>query len=382
MTDQEAAAPPPNNVLPDLQHPTDILHTINFVSQLLAIVLVSFFMVLRLYVKIFIAPPYYTDDCESYMSLSILSLGYNAAALVDGYFGGGFHIFEISKENFKGYKKLALLWIIIRVFRPHKRTMIGAIVVITFLTGYTIPIVFIKALICRPVAGFWDPAIKATCYNQRAIYAADTAVSAITDMAVLLLPIPVVMNLQMSWNKRFKVIAMLGSGGLAAAASLVRAILVIKLQTSQDESVDIVRFNLLGTAEVSIGLICACLPATHALILRSFGSSSPKIQHNIWSSRIIEMRFLRGNRHSIQGMTTAEVAPVAAFGDIPSVPAQQERRGCIFPFERVSRPSPTSQKAACREVLPDEWDEWYSQVVASPFSEPGAPDWIQKAVDL
>ncbi|TDZ32284.1 hypothetical protein CTRI78_v011781 [Colletotrichum trifolii] len=75
MTDQEAAAPPPNNVLPDLQHPTDILHTINFVSQLLAIVL-------------------------------ILSLGYNAAALVDGYFGGGFHIFEISKENFKGYKKV------------------------------------------------------------------------------------------------------------------------------------------------------------------------------------------------------------------------------------------------------------------------------------
>ncbi|WQF90522.1 hypothetical protein CDEST_15536 [Colletotrichum destructivum] len=105
MTDQEAAAPPPNNVLPDLQHPTDILHTINFVSQLLAIVLVSFFMVLRLYVKIFIAPPYYTDDWMALIAW-ILSLGYNAAALVDGYFGGGFHIFEISKENFKGYKKV------------------------------------------------------------------------------------------------------------------------------------------------------------------------------------------------------------------------------------------------------------------------------------
>ncbi|TDZ33010.1 hypothetical protein C8035_v006201 [Colletotrichum spinosum] len=77
MADQEAAAPPPENVSPNLQHPADVLHTVNLVSQLLAAVL-------------------------------ILSLGYNAAAFVDGYYGGGFHIYEISKGNFKGYKKVFL----------------------------------------------------------------------------------------------------------------------------------------------------------------------------------------------------------------------------------------------------------------------------------
>ncbi|TDZ16249.1 hypothetical protein Cob_v010881 [Colletotrichum orbiculare MAFF 240422] len=275
MADQEAAAPPPENVSPNLQHPTDVLHTVNLVSQLLAAVLVSFFMVLRLYVKTSVEPPYHTDDWMALIAW-ILSLGYNAAAFVDGYYGGGFHIYEISKGNFKG---------------PHRRTTIVAFAVVTLLTGYTVPIVFIKALICRPVAGFWDPAIKATCYNQRAIYVADTAVSTISDMAVLFLPVPVVMTLQMSWNKRLQVIAMLSSGGLAAVASLVRTILVIKLQTSQDETLDLVRFNLLGTAEVGIGS---------------------------------------------QRMIATEVAPEVVFrGFITPVLAEQGRNGCIFPFERA-----------------------------------------------
>ncbi|TEA20637.1 Satratoxin biosynthesis SC1 cluster protein 4 [Colletotrichum sidae] len=280
------------------------------------------------------------------------------------------------------FTKLALLWLIIRIFRPHRRTTIVAFAVVTLLTGYTVPIVSIKALICRPVAGFWDPAIKATCYNQRAIYVADTAVSTISDMAVLFLPVPVVMTLQMSWYKRLQVIAMLSSGGLAVVASLVRTILVIKLQTSQDETLDLVRFNLLGTAEVGIGLICACLPATHILISRSLGCSSPTIQHRIPSSRAIAMGFLRGRRHRSQRMIATEVAPEVVFrGFITPVLAEQGRNGCIFPFERVSRPSPTSQKDACREARQNERDEWYSQVIASPFSGPRALDWIEEAVD-
>ncbi|KZL77652.1 integral membrane protein [Colletotrichum tofieldiae] len=378
MSDQDGAAPPPDNVVPNLQHPEDVLHSINLVSQILAITLLSLFMVLRLYTKTFIAPPFHTDDL--------------------GHFGGGFHVYEISKESFKGvrevltsslgvyaitlvyspssyFTKLTLLWITIRVFRLHRKTIIGTYAVIFFLTCYTIPVLFIKALICRPIAGFWDPAIQTTCYNQRAIFVADTAVSAITDMAVLCIPIPVAATLRMSWNKRLKVIAMLSSGGVATAASIIRLVLVIKLQNSHDEPIDLIRFNLLGTAEVSIGLMCACLPAINILFLNGFASLDSS-RNTIGSSRIMELKFLKGSKLKTQRITTAEVA--AAVATQEPIQTEEGRNSYILPFERVARaPLPTMQNLERGELE----DEWYAQVVASPFSEPGAPDWAREAVE-
>jgi hypothetical protein len=64
MSSWEGAAPSPEGVIPNLKHPKDVLHTINLVSQILSIVLVSIFMMLRCYVKCFLTPPFQIDDCE------------------------------------------------------------------------------------------------------------------------------------------------------------------------------------------------------------------------------------------------------------------------------------------------------------------------------
>ncbi|KAJ0142997.1 hypothetical protein CTA2_1339 [Colletotrichum tanaceti] len=268
------AAPPPEGVVPDFQNPKDVLHTINLVAQILSIVLVSLFMILRLYAKTFIAPPFHAEDLYRY--------------------GGGFHIYELSKADFMGFNKvnrkartpfrivlwelaltclvfpsfwglyadtlvygpnsyftkLALLLVVLRVFRFHNKTRIGIYVLSVCMTGYYLPVLILKALICRPVAGFWDPSVEAVCFDQRAIFVADTVTSAITDLAVLCLPIPVAVTLRMSWPRRLRVIAMLSAGGLATAASIVRLIIVMQLQKSNDQSVDFIRFNLLGCVKV------------------------------------------------------------------------------------------------------------------------------------
>ncbi|GJC92830.1 integral membrane protein [Colletotrichum higginsianum] len=317
----------------------------------------------------------------------ILTVGYNITALFTlitrvqvGRFGGGFHVYEISKESYKGFKKLALLWIVIRVFGLHKKTIIGTYSIIFLLTGYTIPVMFLKGFICRPLAGFWDSAVKTTCYNQRAILLADTVVSAITDMAVLCIPIPVAVTLRMSWKKRLKVIAMLSSGGIATAASIIRLVLVIKLQNSHDETIDLIRFNLLGTAEVSIGLICACLPAVNILFLRGFERATDSSRGTLGS--IIEFKFLRGSRLRTQQLTTTEVAPDTAREDVPVVrpgPTQEAREDYIFSVERISRPPPATLQGD--PETGESRDDWYSDVMASPFSEPGSPDWARKGVE-
>ncbi|KAK6227642.1 hypothetical protein QIS74_01197 [Colletotrichum tabaci] len=379
MSVQEGASPPPDGRVASLGNPEDVLHSINLVSQILSITLITLFMVLRVYTKSIVAPPFHTDDWMSLIAY-ILTVGYNITALFMGRFGGGFHVYEISRESYKGFKKLALLWIVIRVFRLHKKTIVGTYSIIFFLTGYTIPVMFLKGFICRPLAGFWDSAVKTTCYNQRAILLADTVVSAITDMAVLCIPIPVAVTLRMSWKKRIKVIAMLSSGGIATAASIIRLVLVIKLQNSHDETIDLIRFNLLGTAEVSIGLICACLPAVNILFLRGFECVTDSSRGTLGS--IIELKFLRGSRLRTQQLTTTEVAPDTARENVPVVPpgpTQEAREDYIFSVERISRPPPATLQGD--PETGESRDDWYSNVMASPFSEPGSPDWARKGVE-
>ncbi|GJC94480.1 integral membrane protein [Colletotrichum higginsianum] len=279
------AAPPPEGVVPDFQNPKDVLHTINLVSQILSIVMVSLFMMLRLYAKMFIAPPFHTEDCT--------------------------HL-------------------------PARR-------------------------------GFWDTSVEAVCFDQRAIFVADTVISAITDMAVLCLPIPVAVTLRMPWTRRLKVIAMLSAGGVATAASIVRMVIVIQLQKSNDQSVDFIRFNLLGTAEVSIGMICACFPAVNILFTHGFDCSQESSRNTGGSStkRIIELKFLKGSRLRTQQMTEAQVEPQPETQQ-PPIP-ERVGVGYIFPIERLSRLQSSSQPGVRAATPPD---EWCSQVVSSPSRSP------------
>ncbi|KAL1632396.1 hypothetical protein SLS56_003638 [Neofusicoccum ribis] len=147
------------------------------------------------------------------------------------------------------FTKVALLLVIARVFNVFKTTKIVTYVLIGAMVGYYLPVMIIKIQICKPIHAFWDSDIKATCLDQRAIFVADTVLSAVTDLAVLVLPIPASLSLRMPMAKKLKVWAMLGVGGIATGASFVRMYLVIKLQNSTDSTVDFVRFNLLGTAE-------------------------------------------------------------------------------------------------------------------------------------
>ncbi|KZL70897.1 integral membrane protein [Colletotrichum tofieldiae] len=342
----------------NLQKPQDVLHSINLVSQILAVILVSLFMALRLYVKTFVAPPFHTDDL--------------------GQFGGGFYIYDVAKETFVSFKKviavfsklsassrltsflgsyvstlfyspssyftkITLLSTTARIFRLHRKTVIGTYAFIILLTLYTLPVFVIKMLICRPIAGFWDTTIKTTCFHQRDIYVADTTISAATDMAVLCLPIPVAVTLRMSWHKRLKILVMLSSGGLATAASLVRLVVVIKLEESGDETVGLIRVTLLGTAELGIGLMCACLPAINILFIRGCNSSRDSARNTRGSNRITELNFLQGSNLRTQQIgTTEEVRQEDTIHEEPLSSTQEEEgRSCIFPFGRTRRPPST-----------------------------------------
>ncbi|TEA16270.1 Satratoxin biosynthesis SC1 cluster protein 4 [Colletotrichum sidae] len=389
MSSQEGAAPPPQGVVPNFENPQDVLHTINLISQILSIVSVSIFMFLRTYVKARVVPPFQPDDWVAVVAW-VLSVAYSATALCITTAEAttrkltsslGLYVDTLVYGPNSYFTKLALLLIITRVFRTFRKTVIGTYAIIIFMTGYYVPVLAIKSVICRPVAGFWDPDVQADCFNQRAIFVADTAVSAVTDLAVLCLPIPVAITLRMSWSKRLKVLAMLSAGGVATAASIVRMILVVGLQKSEDEPVDFIRFNLLGTAEVSIGMICACLPAVNILIMRGcdFSANSSRGTGRSFFGPI-ELKFLKGSKLQTQNLTNMMQTEFEADSGSPSdqnAQAQEASRDAIFPIERLSRLGPieTNTTATTRP------DSWYTKVTSPTFSGPASPEWARKAFD-
>lgn len=144
------------------------------------------------------------------------------------------------------FVKVTLLLVVIRVFNINRSFVISGYAFIVGMAAYYVPVFFLKVNICRPISGYWNSSIPSTCLSQRAVFVADTVVSAVTDLAVLLAPVPVIRALTMSFRQKVRVYLLLGAGGVATIASFIRMYLVIQLQKSNDETVDFVRFNLLG----------------------------------------------------------------------------------------------------------------------------------------
>ncbi|KAM5344187.1 hypothetical protein ACJ41O_012724 [Fusarium nematophilum] len=262
------AGPPPEGVEPNLESPQDVLKSCNYVTQALTMVFVTMFVATRFYAK-----------------LRILMIGYCITACVAGTYGGGLNQWEVSKEDaeifFKsGYAatifyapmaltvKLALVFIIIRVFGSvYKKTTRGIYVFVGIIVAYYVSGVFIKIFICWPISAYWRGETD-KCLDQSAIITADAIISVISDLVILLLPTPLTWSLQLSRRKRLRVIGILCAGGVATAFSIYRLILILHDGKSTNQTIVFTKVILSGNAEAGIGLMCACLPAISALIVR------------------------------------------------------------------------------------------------------------------
>lgn len=70
---------------------------------------------------------------------------------------------------------------------------------------------------CRPLRHFWDQYTVASigkCMNYLSMWAITGIRSAILDLVILLLPIPRVWSLQMSWTRKLGVMGVLALGTL------------------------------------------------------------------------------------------------------------------------------------------------------------------------
>ncbi|KAA8643001.1 putative integral membrane protein [Aspergillus tanneri] len=262
----------------------------NTATQSLCIVAMTVFFALRAYTRVFILNGFGKEDWTCFCAY-FLGVSYSVIALIMGHFGGGLHLDDVPLEDRISFSKtvyvtmvmygptayltkVSLLWIMTRVFSPFRKSVIFIYVFLGLMLAYYIPAVIVKVRICNPISKFWDQSIPGTCLDQRSIILADAVVSVGSDMIILLVPLPLTLRLQLPMKKKMRVMGVLGAGGLACASSIIRLVLIVLTGQSKDATLAFMRINMLGNAEIAIGIVCACLPALSAIITRAYSEYS------------------------------------------------------------------------------------------------------------
>ncbi|PSN68229.1 hypothetical protein BS50DRAFT_551637 [Corynespora cassiicola Philippines] len=350
MSATTAAAPAPSGIAADLENPTDVIRTVNFVTQGLTLFFIPAFVLIRFVSKYRSAGFNYTvDDCKSdtstfyYLILtsSLLMVGYCMSGIVLSIYGGGYHQWEVPADHMEaffkaGYAatifyapmalfvKLCLLTIIARVFSPYKKTVIGIYVFEGFLICYYISQLVVKIRICWPISAYWT-GDASKCLDQAAVIMADSIISVISDVIILILPLPLTWSLQLPQKKKLRVAGMLCVGGLATAFSAWRLHLIQADGKSPDQTIIFTQVVLSGNAEAGIGLICACLPAAAALFWRITGSTSYGSQRN------------PGRSYQLSGLNASRSAKERGFQDIGAIESSDEATLVTHAQESQSR---------------------------------------------
>ena len=141
---------------------------------------------------------------------------------------------------------------------------------------------FLNIFQCIPVSEVFDPAGK--CIPLITLYLASVPVNVMTDLAVLVLPIPVLTGMQLPRKQKTILIATFGLGVYVIATDIVR-IYYLQQSSSGFSGVseadtspllgDEVNFAwyaslsfMWSAVEVNVGIVCACVPTLKPLISR------------------------------------------------------------------------------------------------------------------
>jgi hypothetical protein len=192
--------------------------------------------------------------------------------------------------------KLSALDLYAKIFRnPIFVTVTRIVFAICASAG--IAFIFVRALICRPVAMNWDFTIPGgTCGNLHTMYLALASIDLILDLMVVFLPMPVVWNLQMALSKKIAISGIFGLGAayveslavsdyghhnlnLANVCRSICCITAVRLKfigeiNVLDEEYSQIKFNIFAALEPLLGIINACLPVLPPVLAKFFRSAA------------------------------------------------------------------------------------------------------------
>ncbi|KAH8203000.1 hypothetical protein TruAng_002834 [Truncatella angustata] len=152
-----------------------------------------------------------------------------------------------------------------RIFRQiqfmRNTYLIAMVVVVAWNIGQLISITFV----CLPVAGFWDKTIDATCMDQRVLVYINAAGNMVTDIIIIMLPLPALWKLHLPRAQKIAVFGVFGVGSITVVISIIR-LTTIHTDKIEDFTYDVWTSACFSVAELASGITCAALATMRPLI--------------------------------------------------------------------------------------------------------------------
>ncbi|CZT07021.1 related to integral membrane protein PTH11 [Rhynchosporium agropyri] len=183
------------------------------------------------------------------------------------------YIFYISEVLYLGSSvmiRVSVLCLYLRMFSLGLSRRIAHVAMVANLLYGT---AFITASIfqCIPVHAAWtrwDGTVPAKCVDANAVGWTSAAINIILDAVTVMLPLPQLTRLVMSWEQKIHILIMFCLGFLVTIISILRLTSLVKFATTHNITWDYVPVAYWSSIEVHVSVICACLPTLPSLFRR------------------------------------------------------------------------------------------------------------------
>lgn len=109
--------------------------------------------------------------------------------------------------------KLSVLDLYIQIFR-NKPFRILSYVLMAASVGYLIMVILEAFLVCKPFAYSWNKLREGHCNNQLMVYVSSGIVNLVIDVAIVILPMPMLWGLQLGVPKKIALTFIFGLGAV------------------------------------------------------------------------------------------------------------------------------------------------------------------------
>lgn len=163
------------------------------------------------------------------------------------------------------FVKISLLLLYCKVF-PLTWFLWSARFVGFLCVGYTLGTVLAAFLVCQPLPFYWDTTIDGGhCGNEFLSYILTGSINIATDVMVLLLPIPSLIRLEMSWPRRLTLIATFACGLFTCIVGALRLQEIVTIDFN-DYTYSIANAMTYSALEPALAIILACIPTLRPLL--------------------------------------------------------------------------------------------------------------------
>ncbi|KAI2465644.1 hypothetical protein F4781DRAFT_408416 [Annulohypoxylon bovei var. microspora] len=189
--------------------------------------------------------------------------------------------------------KASFLYFYVRVFAIQKHSAINKLLIgcIILIAAWAVAFFFATLFECDH--NFWRIWNSETEFEERCSYTINLVLilcitDFVTDVFIILIPVPLVLRLNLSTPKKISVCLMFLLGGVTVVVSLIRLIMMAgsfvgNFDMTDDNILGVTACMYWGMVECGVGVFAACLPTIQFLFRRFIWE--PAVSSSLFSSR-------------------------------------------------------------------------------------------------